>query len=252
MPSDDSAQKLSSEELSELNQQFDRQLKNLRANRQRISLLSPRALRLKKLLFYILSSVVVFLAPFVVLIRTSVYMYFGFQLNGWLALSVGVLMTIALLLGYVIFILIRFSQHWRLNKFIRHGITVLVVAYTLYGLLYYSGMNTKTEVVRNYYRTLHPIMRVAISTATFADSDIVVTDIRRQPGDYEAMGLPENRESLHYEQSDGYVYAIDLRTKRRAEWKNWLMETGLQVMGLQTLRHEGTSDHLHVYLPLND
>jgi hypothetical protein len=126
------------------------------------------------------------------------------------------------------------------------------MAYTLYGLLYYSGMNTKTEEVQNYYRSLHPIMRVAITTVTFADSYIVLTDIRRQPEDYAAMGLPENPHSLHYEQSNGYVHAVDLRTKGRPEWKNWLVGTSLNAMGLYTLRHEGTTDHLHVYLPLND
>lgn len=250
--SSDRSQRLSAKELAKLNRQFDQQLEDLRKNTSGTGPSLSHTHRWAKLFLFSLFLISGLIAPFVVLIRTSIHLYADFQLNGWIALSAGVLATVILLTAYVLFLAFRYNQQWHTNKYIRRGIALLVAAYTLYGLLYYSGMNTKTEQVRSYYRTLHPIMRVALSTATFADSDIVVTDIRRRPADYAAMGLPRNPQSLHYVQSNGYVHAVDLRTKHRAEWKNWLMETGMNVMGLQTLRHVGTEDHLHVYLPLND
>jgi hypothetical protein len=129
---------------------------------------------------------------------------------------------------------------------------MLVICYTIYGLLYYSSMNTKTPKIRSYYRALHPIMRVALATTTLADQDMLVTDIQRVPEDYDRMGLPERQRSLHFLQADGYVHAVDLRTKGRSVLENWGMQVALEIVGLQTLRHVGTADHLHVYLPLND
>ncbi len=161
-------------------------------------------------------------------------------------------MTILLLIGYGLFLTFRYRKEVRINKYITRGIVVLVMAYTLYGLSYYSSMNTKTEEIRSYYRSLHPIMRVALATTTLADSDLLLTDIQREPEDYAQMGLPVNQQSLHYVQSNGYVHAVDLRTRGRAEWKNWLTRMTINIIGLETIRHVGTTDHLHVYLPLND
>ena len=252
MPPNSSDQKLSIEELADLNKQFDQQLKDLQEGSSGHQSGSQASNIFSKFLIYGLLLALGVLSPFVLLIRTSIYMYSHYQFNGWMALAVGVGVTIFLLLGYALFVNIRYSQRWRVNKYLRRGIGILVVAFTLYGLLYYSEMNTKTEEVRNYYRSLHPILRVALSTVTLADTDLVVTDIQRSPDDYAQMGLPENQQSLHFVQDNGYVHAIDLRTKGRAEWKNWMLSSTLHVIGLQTLRHVGTADHLHVYLPLND
>jgi hypothetical protein len=82
-----------------------------------------------------------------------------------------------------------------------------------------------------------------------ADRGAVVTDARRSPEDYAAMGLSPARASLHYPQDDGYVHALDLRTRGRPEWRNVMVEIGYRLMGFATLRHEGTADHLHVSLP---
>lgn len=127
----------------------------------------------------------------------------------------------------------------------------MVLAYTFYGVMYYSSLNTKTDQIQSYYRSLHPIMRVALTTITLANDDLVVTDIRRNPEDYKRMGLSENEQSLHYVQSSGYVHAVDLRTKNRSAWKNGILKFSFNVVGLSTIRHRGTADHLHVYLPLN-
>lgn len=246
--------KLSFDELAELNKQFDRQLKDLRRgdkSRDKPSG-SSQSFSYKKFFLKIFILGLCLVAPFIVLVRTSVYMYSSYQFNGWLALVIGILLTILLLIGYGLFLTFRYGNEIRINKYITRGIVVLVTAYTLYGLLYYSSLNTKTEEIKSYYRSLHPIMRVALATTTLADSDLLITDIQREPEDYAQMGLPVNRRSLHYVQSNGYVHAVDLRTHGRAEWKNWLTRMTINIIGLKTIRHVGTADHLHVYLPLND
>lgn len=250
----ETGEKLSFNELAELNKKFDQQLKELQGGDQSGGQPggSSKSFSYKKLLLKILILGVCMVAPFIVLVRTSVYMYLSYQFNGWLALSVGVILTVLLLIGYGLFLAFRYGKGVRINKYITRGIVVLVMAYTLYGLLYYSSMNTKTEEIKSYYRSLHPIMRVALATTTLADSDLLVTDIQREPEDYQHMGLPVNQGSLHYVQSNGYVHAVDLRTRGRAEWKNWLTHMTINIIGLKTIRHVGTADHLHVYLPLND
>jgi hypothetical protein len=82
------------------------------------------------------------------------------------------------------------------------------------------------------------------------DESLLITDLSRHPSDYEAMGLSVNPQSLHYPQADGYVHALDLRTKGRGEVRNLLMQGYFAALGFRTLRHEGTADHLHVALPL--
>ena len=83
-----------------------------------------------------------------------------------------------------------------------------VVFYCAYALLFLSAVNAKTDDVREYYRTVHPLLRVALSTATLASRDIVVTDARREPADYARMGLPTLDNSLHFVQKTGYVHHI--------------------------------------------
>lgn len=238
------------EEIVQLNDKLDQQLKDL--SRDSTSSAHYQKFSWKRFLAKLLLLIGSLVIPFIVLVRTSVYAYHTYQLNGWLALSVGILATILLLMGYATFLAYRSGKGIRMHKYLVRGIIGLVIAYTLYGVFYYSSMNTKTDEIGSYYRSLHPIMRVALTTITLADSDLLVTDIRREAEDYARMGLPEYQESLHYLQSDGYVHAVDLRTIGRSEWKNWLTRTAFILVGLQTIRHLGTADHLHVYLPLNE
>ncbi len=120
--------------------------------------------------------------------------------------------------------------------------------YCGYTLLYLSSVNTKTEDVRRYYTTVHPLLRVALSTAVLFDRDIVVTDTRREADDYTRMGLPTLDNSLHFPQPSGYVHAVDLRTIGRAPWRNLTMVAYFRLLGFRTLRHVGSADHLHVSL----
>lgn len=125
----------------------------------------------------------------------------------------------------------------------------VVVAYAAFALLYLSSVNAKSDEVRAYYRVVHPMLRLAVATATLADDGLVVTDAYRVPEDYAAMGLPLYENSLHFRQADGYVHAMDLRTIGRSEIRNWAMVAYFRLLGFQTLRHVGTADHLHVSLP---
>lgn len=241
---------LSFEKLKELDALFDRQLNNTQAKSTKTGD-STSTLSVKKLLGLLFMFVVCSVLPFLVLVRTSVFVYERYALNGWLALALGVAMTIMLLLLYAAFISYRIQQTARVHKYVRRAITVLVLAYCGYGLLYFSGVNAKSEEVESYYRSLHPILRVTMATTLLVDDELVVTDMQRSPEDYTAMGLPVNNESLHYIQQTGYVHAIDIRTRNRPEWKNWLTRVSFSVLGMNTLRHTGTADHLHISLPVS-
>ncbi len=188
--------------------------------------------------------------PFFMLIRTSVYLNLAQGWNGWLSLAGGIGVTVMLLLVYLFFLFRRVKNKRLLFKFSITGAGMLVLSFCVYGLMYLSSVNAKSDEIRVVYRSLHPILRVAVATTTLADSDLVITDISREPEDYIDMGLTVNQSSLHFKQNDGYVHAIDLRTIGRSEWRNTLLEFSLRTMGFKTIRHVGTADHLHISLPL--
>jgi hypothetical protein len=159
---------------------------------------------------------------------------------------------VLLLMIYVGWIRWRVGSGFKFSKGVTRGLILLVSIYVGYTAMYVSAANVKTEEVRETYTSLHPLLRLATSTFILIDSDVVITDGERRPEDYAAMGLPVNQRSLHYVQDEsGYVHAVDLRTKERAEWKNLLTTVYYELAGFETLRHTGTADHLHVSLPLN-
>lgn len=237
---------LSFEQLEKLNEQLDRQLRQFKKQEHR-----PHSFSWKMLVLKVTVIGLALVLPFVILIRSSIFFYNVYHLNGWLSLTVGCLITILLLGVYAVFFTYRWGLGKRTFNYIIRGAMLLVLAYTFYGGMYYSSLNTKSEQIQSYYRSLHPIMRVALTTITLADDDLMVTDIQRNPEDYNRMGLPENEQSLHYLQPNGYVHAVDLRTRGTAAWKNGFLQFSFNVVGLSTIRHHGTADHLHVYLPLN-
>lgn len=190
------------------------------------------------------------LIPFFVLIRSSVWYNQEYALNGWLALGLGVLTTVALLVITLLWLFRRVNDKRKLFRYTWRICALMVLGYCGYGLMYLSGVHSKSEEVRSVYRSLHPVMRVAVATTTLADKSLVITDIAREASDYEQMGLPVNNRSLHFVQPTGYVHAIDLRTIGISEFRNVVLEKALNLAGLRTLRHTGTADHLHVYLPL--
>jgi hypothetical protein len=178
---------------------------------------------------------------------------FLYQHEGWptaFALAGGVACTAGVVTAYGTWAWHRITGRVRLALIARRFALPLVVAYCGYTLIYLSSANAKSERVRAYYASLHPLLRVALSTLILVDRDAVITDLARRPEDYQAMGLPPNDGSLHYVQSDGYAHAADLRTAGRGMVKNRLIQLYFWSMGFETLRHMGTGDHLHVELPV--
>jgi len=190
--------------------------------------------------------------PFFVLIRTSVYLNLTQGFNGWLALIGGIIATVSVLLVYLFFLFRKVKNKKLLIKYGSAGIGALVAGFCLYGTLYLSSINAKSSEIQSVYRSLHPILRVAVATTTLAEDNLVITDIGRTPEDYGKMGLTALNNSLHYKQSDGYVHAIDLRTKGHSGVRNFILKSSLKFMGFKVIRHVCTADHLHVSLPVSE
>jgi len=188
------------------------------------------------------------LLPFFTLIRASVYLFDRYPVSGWTALGGGVAATVVLLLLYLVAVSLRLGGKGRVPKSVRRGTALLVGSYCLFALIYLSSANAKTDEIRSTYTGLTPILRVAVSTLLLVDREGVLTDTGRTPEDYESWGIPVNEASLHLPQPDGYVYAVDIRTLNRPEWRNRAAASYFRLMGFQTLRHVGTADHLHVSL----
>lgn len=188
--------------------------------------------------------------PFFLLIRTSVYLDTIYGFSGWIALAGGAIATIFLLLTWLFFLFRKIKNKKLVMKYSLTGASITVCGFCMFSLFYFSGVNAKSPEVRDLYRSMHPILRVAVTTVTLADGNLVITDIERIPDDYGRMGLPVNLNSLHYRQDSGYVHAVDLRTRDRGFIRNTLLQVSLELMGFRTLRHIGTADHLHVELPM--
>ena len=183
--------------------------------------------------------------PFVVLVRGAVFFYEYGAVPAWLALSVSALLTIGLVTLYASWLLRSFTGSPPLLLLAKWVALPLVVSYCGFSLLYLSRVNAKPDV-RAYYGTVHPLLRLALSTWILVDDKLVVTDMRRAREDYARMGLPVNETSLHYRQADGWVHAVDLRTVNRGWFRNRVAQVYFWMMGFNTLRHVGTADHLHV------
>jgi hypothetical protein len=188
--------------------------------------------------------------PFLALVKVAVVLYERGGYPTALALAGGVACTTIVVTAYAAWAWHRFTGRVRLPLVARRVALPLVLAYSVYALIYLSAGNAKSPQVQAYYTSLHPLLRVALSTVILVDRDLMVTDLARRPADYQAMGLPSNDGSLHYLQPDGYVHAIDLRTTGRGFVRNALVRAYFWSMGFSTLRHVGTADHLHVELPV--
>ena len=188
--------------------------------------------------------------PFIVYVRSSVGLYSSGGLSPWLSVFGAAAVTVALVSAYAAWLSRRFKGRARAKSIMQWVALPTAGAWCLYSLMYLSSGNAKSEDVRRYYRSLHPVLRVAVATAILGDGNMVITDMRRVAGDYTRMGLPINDRTKHYEQRNGWVHAVDLRTKGRGEVRNLAVQFYFTLMGFQTLRHVGTADHLHVQLPV--
>lgn len=189
--------------------------------------------------------------PFYVYVRSSVYLYAS-GISPWVAVGLGALLTMGIVATYAAWISRRFSGRARASKMARWISLAVAAAWCGYAVLYLARVNAKTAQVRSYYGAVHPVLRAALGTAILIDPDIVVTDMRRVAGDYARMGLPVNERTLHYRQRNGWVHAVDLRTRGRSAIRNRAVQLYFWSLGFKTLRHVGTADHLHVQLTLRD
>jgi hypothetical protein len=192
--------------------------------------------------------------PFAVLVRGAVFIYEHGTRSVWLSVLTSAILTGGVITAYAV---------WIARKLMRRGVRgtralimplakwvalPLVLFYCGYSLLYLASVNAKSAPVRAYYRSVHPLLRIALSTAILADRDILITDAGRVPEDYTRMGLPANSRTRHYKQADGWIHAVDLRTTGRGAIKNRGVQFYFWLMGFDTRRHVGTADHLHVEL----
>ncbi len=181
--------------------------------------------------------------PFAVLVRGSVFIYQHGQTSVWLAVLTAAFLTGGVVTAYAV---------WLARKFTRRGgrggralmmplakwvALPLVVFYCGYSLLYLASVNAKSEPVRAYYRSVHPLLRLALSTLILVDRDMLITDSGRLPEDYGRMGLPTNSRTRHYKQADGWIHAVDLRTTGRGVIKNRGVQFYFWLMGFETRRH---------------
>jgi len=199
--------------------------------------------------FFVIKWATLFALPFLLLVKGSVWAYQGMGWGTWPSLMAGVTATLLIFLIYVSRLWKRVSGRKRTPKLLLRAVTALVVGYAGYGLLYLSAANAKTPEIREYFTSLHPIMRLGASTFLLFDRDAVITDTQRTTEDYVRMGLPVNETSLHFKVDGRWVHALDLRTLGRPEWRNRLTAGYFAFMGFRTLRHTGTADHLHISLP---
>ena len=210
---------------------------------------------MKAVLFFILKMCLLLILPFIGLIRGAVYFHSNHSFHPQMAILGGGLLTLVVLLIYFSWFYGRLTgklgsvESFKFRAFLA---AVLVIGYCAHGLFFFSGKNAKTDGVRKEYTSLHPILRLSISTILFIDNKLILTDASRLPEDYKKMGLKKKSHSLHYKQSNGYAHAFDVRTNGHPEIRNQLLQLYFRLMGLNTLRHGGTGDHLHVSLKSHD
>ena len=192
--------------------------------------------------------------PFAVLVRGSVFIYEHGTRSVWLAVLTAALLTGGVVTAYAVWIARKFTRRggrggralvMPLAKWVA---LPLVVFYCSYSLLYLASVNAKSAPVRAYYRSVHPLVRLALSTLILVDRDMLITDTGRAPDDYGRMGLPTNSRSRHFKQADGWIHAVDLRTTGRGFIKNRGVQFYFWLVGFDTRRHVGTADHLHIEL----
>ena len=188
--------------------------------------------------------------PFVVWLRMSIALYADYGVNHWVAIACGVSAATIVITFYVRYLARKLGVGRVVTLSRSRAAIVLVGAFTIWSLMFISAANVKSADVRTTYRETHPLLRMSLSVLVVFDRSAVVTDMRRETADYQRMGLPVNERSLHLRQKDGYVHAVDIRTIGRSAVRNYLVASYFRAIGLRTIRHVGTADHLHVSLPM--
>ncbi|MCH7855206.1 MAG: hypothetical protein IIB37_00515 [Gemmatimonadetes bacterium] len=188
---------------------------------------------------------------FFVLVRGSMYAYQSMGWGTWSSIGLGMFGTALVFSAYLAWLWTHLTGEGRMRQFLPRALIVLVAGYSMYGLLYLSSGNSRDPEMREYYSSLHPLMRLGASTYFLFDRNGVVTDLERTAEDYLGMGLSMDETSLHFKLADRYVHAMDLRTTGRSARRNSVTAAYFQLMGFQSLHHVSAADHLHVSLPVS-
>ncbi|HKS05969.1 MAG TPA: hypothetical protein VJR92_06615 [Gemmatimonadaceae bacterium] len=186
--------------------------------------------------------------PFIMYVRASVFFYHALGGAPWIAVAGGMFLTLVVVVAYATWLAHGVFGKETAVRIARSVVAPIVGAWLVYSLIFLARVNAKTDDVQDWYSSLHPVLRVAVSTAIILDRDMVITDMQRVAADYKRIGLPVNRRTRHYVQSDGWVHAVDLRTNGRGEIRNRMLQLYFWSMGFSTQRHVGRGDHLHVQL----
>lgn len=207
---------------------------------------------MKTILYFIFKILLLVSLPFICFVRGAVYLYEQQQYGSWTAIFGGAILTTFLILVYLFFFYGKLTGE--VGNFKRKLLLafILVLVYGSQALFFLSESNAKHSSVQKEFTSLHPILRLSISTIIHLDNGLIITDANRRPEDYRKMGLKTKKNSLHYPQKNGYVHAFDVRTNNRNFIRNGLLQIYFKAMGFNTLRHGGTGDHLHVSLTSRD
>ena len=189
-----------------------------------------------KIIYFLIKVFLLLSLPFICLVRGAVYLYEVEQLGSWVSIFGAAGITVFLLIIYMIFFYGRITgKVGSLSKKLWMA-SILVLGYGIHGLYFFSSQNAKHKDVKNEFTSLHPILRLSVSTIVHLDEGLIMTDANRVPEDYKRMGLKSKNNSLHYKQSNGYVHAFDVRVKNRSWLRNSLLQLYFKAMGFNTLR----------------
>lgn len=184
--------------------------------------------------------------PFVVLVRGGVVAS-AWGAGGWTALLLGCLASAALLALYA-WAVGRRSGGATIRLLLRRAAWGLALALGAYAAVGVAASFVNDLGARAEYRSLHPVLRIAVAGVVLADGETVLPHGTRTVEDYWLVGLTTEEASLHFPQPDGFVHALDLRTRGRREWRNRGLELAFWALGFHTRRNMGTANHLHVSL----
>src|SRR2546426_7333079 len=127
----------------------------------------------------LLKIVMIIALPFAVLVRGSVFIYEHGTRSVWLAVLTAGILTGGVVTAYAV---------WIARKLMRRGVRggralvmpvakwvalPLVLFYCGYSLLYLASVNAKADPVRAYYGSVHPLLRLALSTAILDRKSVV-------------------------------------------------------------------------------
>ncbi len=187
-------------------------------------------------------------ASLIVVVRLQLFLLASTPSSDWLAVTVGLLaggLVLALTLGLALRL-----RSPRRALILLLALPVLLLTVGCLSVTHFPRANFKTDELRAEWYRLHPTLRVSLWIARLGAGHLVLTDVTRQPSNYDDMGLATPSWSRHFSSPrDGYSHAIDLRVHDTGDLHNWARQGVFLALGLRADRHGGTADHLHVSLP---